>query len=70
MVKSITAFVLEAIAHIAKRFRNNDEAERQSALIASTGGSTDEASNCPTGLIGLHDKTCSATAAHRDRCQC
>ena len=41
MVKSIIAFVLEAIAHFAKRLLSNDEAQRQSALIASTGAASD-----------------------------
>ena len=47
MVKSPTAFVLEAIAHFAKRFRSNDEAQRQSALIAVTGGDADWSEQLP-----------------------
>ena len=37
MGKSRSACVREAIAHYVQRFGNNDEARRQSALIASSG---------------------------------
>ena len=47
MGKSLMAFVLEAIALFAKRFRNNDEAQRQSALIASAGAASDWSEQLP-----------------------
>ncbi|MCP9883111.1 ribbon-helix-helix protein, CopG family [Cyanobium sp. Alchichica 3B3-8F6] len=47
MGKSRSACVREAIAHYVQRFSNNDEAQRQSALIAEHSGTLNWSEQLP-----------------------